>query len=162
LPLYLSFLGAFFVYYYNYLFIKFSYYKVIFNLKFLYYFLIKKWYFDTLYNFYFIYSFIFPISFFTFKDIDRGLVEVFGPLGLVRLFSYLIKRINIFQTGFLFNYIFIIILGILFYLFAAWFIIYKANYFIYIDSRFYFICILVLLFYDNSSSINNKKIMLVS
>lgn len=52
----------------------------------------------------------------TFKVIDRGLVEVFGPLSLVRWVSKSSSVFSFFQTGFLYNYIFIVLLGTIFFL----------------------------------------------
>jgi NADH-ubiquinone oxidoreductase chain 5 len=50
----------------------------------LYFFLVKKWYFDLLYNNIFVFNFLSLCYLLTFKVIDRGLVEIFGPLSLVR------------------------------------------------------------------------------
>lgn len=70
----------------------------------IYIFLNKKWCFDIIY-----YNFITRLSFFlgyevTFKLIDRGIIELFGPLGCVRLFHGLSKRVNNLNTGYIHNY----------------------------------------------------------
>jgi NADH-ubiquinone oxidoreductase chain 5 len=71
----------------------------------------QKWYFDQVYTHYLVnrlLSFSYNI---TFKLLDRGLIELYGPTGLVRVFSNysgVLKRI---QSGYLFNYVFIIVVG---------------------------------------------------
>jgi NADH-ubiquinone oxidoreductase chain 5 len=105
LPLLLTFLGAisaFLVYVY------FS--AVLFkvkNTKFFntsYNFFNRKWYFDRLYNQLFS-QIIFDSSFFFFyKDVDRGLIEQFGPFGLVNLFISLSNNIKTFDKGKFFHY----------------------------------------------------------
>lgn len=74
----------------------------------MYWFLVKRWYFDLIYN-----SFVFILlSFFyriIFKLIDRGLVEWFGPLGVVKLISKFAAIFSTFQIGFIYNYIFVIL-----------------------------------------------------
>lgn len=85
-------------------------------LRSLYFFLIKKWYFDLLYNNIFVFNFLSLCYLLTFKVIDRGLVEVFGPLSLVRWVSKSSSVFSFFQTGFLYNYIFIVLLGTIFFL----------------------------------------------
>jgi NADH-ubiquinone oxidoreductase chain 5 len=50
----------------------------------LYFFLVKKWYFDLLYNNIFVFNFLISCYNLTFKVIDRGLIELFGPLSMVR------------------------------------------------------------------------------
>ena len=76
----------------------------------LYTFLKNKWYFDELYN----YLFVRPIKFlgiFFWKKIDGSIIDRFGPDGI----SFLIKKISIFavrfQSGFIYQYAFIMLLG---------------------------------------------------
>lgn len=76
------------------------------------YFLNKRWYFDQIY-----YAFITkPLLRFgynvSFKIIDRGYIELIGPLGLVRFFNKFTKIINNLQSGMIYHYIFIIIFSI--------------------------------------------------
>jgi NADH-ubiquinone oxidoreductase chain 5 len=85
-------------------------------LRSLYFFLIKKWYFDLIYNNIFVFNFLSLCYSLTFKIIDRGLVEIFGPLSLVRWVSRSSSVFSFFQTGFLYNYIFIVLLGTIFFL----------------------------------------------
>jgi NADH-ubiquinone oxidoreductase chain 5 len=52
----------------------------------------------------------------TFKVIDRGLIEFFGPLSFVRLISKFSTFLSSLQTGFLYNYIFVVLLGLMFFI----------------------------------------------
>lgn len=144
IPFYFSFLGAFFIYFNNYLFIEFSYYKILLSFKFLYTFFIKKWYFDIIYNHFFIKKFL-NLGFFTFKQIDRGFIEILGPLGAVRVNSMLSLFITKISNGLLYHSLFLIIIFIiLFVLFLSFghiFILY-----IY-DLRFLFLFFFILLFF---------------
>ena len=73
-------------------------------------FLLNKWYFDELYEFLFIRSSK-KIGLFFWKIIDIRIIDRFGPDGI----SLLIKNISIkaskFQTGFIFQYAFMMLLG---------------------------------------------------
>jgi hypothetical protein len=52
-----------------------------------------------------------------FKLIDRGIIEYIGPLNIVRLFNNLSYIFSNIQTGYIYQYFFIILLGIIFLLF---------------------------------------------
>ncbi len=73
-------------------------------------FLKNKWYFDELYNFIFVKPSKF-IGYFFWKKIDDAIINKFGPDGI----SYLIKLFSLkavkFQTGFIYQYAFIMLLG---------------------------------------------------
>lgn len=67
--------------------------------KKLYNFFNKKWFFDKVYNEY-ISQFFFTISYtITYKIIDRGIIEVFGPMGLSSLITKKASYISKLQTG---------------------------------------------------------------
>jgi NADH-ubiquinone oxidoreductase chain 5 len=85
-------------------------------MRYTYFFLAKKWYFDLLYNNIFVFNLLSSFYLLTFKVIDRGLIEFFGPLSFVRLINGLSSVFSSFQTGFLYNYIFIVLLGIIFFI----------------------------------------------
>lgn len=152
LPLFFSFIGSFFIYYNNYLYIKYNYYNISLKFKQIYIFLIKKWYFDIIYNKFVVYNLL-SLGFITLKDIDRGIIEFLGPLGIVRLLNLLIKRISIIQNGLISNYVFFIIIGSTFFLTFIFLISYF--YIIFLDIRFYFILILLISLILNNF-INNK------
>jgi NADH-ubiquinone oxidoreductase chain 5 len=150
LPLFFSFFGSFFIYYNNYLFLSFNYYKISLNLKKYYSFLIKKWYFDIIYNHFIVYKILF-LGYFTFKNIDRGIIEIAGPLGFIRLFYLLINKINFIQSSYIYNYIFIMVIGITFFLIYIAFI--HLNFFYYFDIRFYLFFLLIIIYFKDKMSI---------
>ena len=73
-------------------------------------FLINKWYFDELYNVLFI-KFSKKLGIFFWKAVDVKIIDKFGPDGV----SLLIKKLSIkaskFQSGFIYQYAFMILLG---------------------------------------------------
>jgi NADH-ubiquinone oxidoreductase chain 5 len=118
LPMFISFFGiflCFIIYIYN--FNKY-FYKLFINsknIRFFYFFFNKRWFFDLIYNF-FIGKFFFKISLNIFLiKLDRGFLEIIGPLGLTRL-NYLISYIylKLFQQG---NLKFYLKLYLIFFLF---------------------------------------------
>lgn len=151
LPLYFSFLGSFFIIYNNYLLLNFNYYKIMLIFKNYYIFLIKKWYFDIIYNKFIILN-VLSLGFFTFKTIDRGIVEIYGPLGLVKLFNILMQKFNNLQTGFIHHYVFVMVNSITFFLGGLFFL----NLIVYFqfDLRFFILNIFIILFV-----LNNKNIL---
>ena len=77
----------------------------------LYKFFVKKWFFDLIY-FFFIVKPILSCGYnITFKLIDRGLIEIFGPLGLTRFINDIANLSIKNQTGYIFNYAFMMLLG---------------------------------------------------
>lgn len=76
----------------------------------IYRFLSKKWYVDLIYNQYMARFYFFISYHITFKWIDRGLVEFFGPLGIVRTSDKIAINVSKLHSGFLYQYIFLSIL----------------------------------------------------
>ncbi len=76
----------------------------------LYNFLINKWYFDELYNFIFIKSSK-KIGLFFWKIIDLKIIDRFGPDGVASLFKDLSIKASKFQSGFIYQYAFMILIG---------------------------------------------------
>jgi proton-translocating NADH-quinone oxidoreductase chain L len=80
------------------------------------YFLNKKWYFDTIYNKFVSNKFYEFSRLNMFKQLDRGFVETFGSYGFGKLSAILFSNtINNFQSGYLFNYVQLLVLGLLAY-----------------------------------------------
>ena len=50
-----------------------------------------------------------------FRVLDKGFIELIGPLGVMKSFTYISKRLSLFQTGLIYHYTFIVVLGILGY-----------------------------------------------
>ena len=150
LPVILSILGAttsFFLYTFSSkLLFQF---KISFLGKKIYNFLNKKWFFDKVYNEYigqFFFKFGYNISY---KIIDRGIFEIFGPMGLSRSIlkkSFLISGL---QTGYLYHITLIMLIGSALLLgfrqfwvilgdlfdFRIFIIIFLLNFFLYYTSR---------------------------
>lgn len=72
----------------------------------------KKWYFDQVYNTYVVYPFLRFGHDYTFKMLDRGIIELFGPTGLVRFWLNAIRVSLVWQSGYVFNYVFSMVVGL--------------------------------------------------
>ena len=90
--------------------------KLLFKLKISYFgkkiynFLNKKWFFDKVYN-EIVGQFFFKFGYNTsYKIIDRGMFEIFGPLGLSTAISHKSRLISGIQSGFIYHYTFSILL----------------------------------------------------
>ena len=79
------------------------------NLPF-YNFLKNKWYFDELYDFIFVKTFK-NLGLFFWKKIDVRFIDRFGPDGISNLIKYLSKRAVKFQSGFIYQYAFVMLIG---------------------------------------------------
>lgn len=97
--------------------------KTLFSLKFLtlgkklYIFLNKKWYFDKIYNEFFS-SFFFKFGYsVSYKFIDRGIFEIFGPTGFSLLILNFSLWVHKFQTNFLYHLVLTIFFSTLFLFF---------------------------------------------
>jgi proton-translocating NADH-quinone oxidoreductase chain L len=115
LPVLFSIFGlclAFILYHFNF---KFFYqFKISKFGLFFYNFLNKKWFFDKIY-YEFINQKILNISYnITYKLIDKGFIEFFGPYGLLYLFSNWSKKITYLQTGYIYHYSLLIFLSVIF------------------------------------------------
>ena len=72
----------------------------------------KKWFFDKVYNEY-VGQFFFTSSYtVTYKIIDRGIIEVFGPMGLSSIITKKASYISKLQTGYLYHYTFLMLSGL--------------------------------------------------
>jgi len=72
----------------------------------------KKWFFDKVYNEY-VSQFFFTSSYtVTYKIIDRGIIEVFGPMGLSSIITKKASYISKLQTGYLYHYTFFMLSGL--------------------------------------------------
>lgn len=115
LPVIFSMFGlllAFVLYQFNF---KFFYELKTSNIGLYFYnFLNKKWYFDKVY-YELINQNLLKISYnVTYKLVDKGIIEFFGPYGLLFIFSNWSNKIIRIQTGFIFHYSLLIFLGLIF------------------------------------------------
>jgi len=116
-PLIFTLGGIFFALYIYFFGLEF-YYIIKQNkiFKLFYIFLNRKWYFDKIYMSA-IGTFMIQISYiFSYKDIDRGLLEKVGPFGIINAIqtnSIIFRKI---QTGYIYHYLFLFVLLILFFI----------------------------------------------
>ena len=88
----------------------------------------------------------------TFKLLDKGLLEVFGPYALVEAFSYYSIRISGLTSGYIFHYSFLIILGVSSLFILNLFILETLNFEFFFVECFFFL-IFLLNFKHNSANL---------
>nr|YP_009557773.1 NADH dehydrogenase subunit 5 [Paravannella minima]QBC73412.1 NADH dehydrogenase subunit 5 [Paravannella minima] len=145
LPVIFSILGALFslfIYsFYMRILVKLQLGNTLFSKFFrsIYIFLNQKWYFDQIYYYFVILPSLNFGYYVTFKTLDRGFIEIFGPLGIVRIFNFISEKMNKLHSGFIFHYVFIMMIGICFIL-----VLVQMNFFIFlkVDDIFYFLFVL--------------------
>lgn len=154
IPILFSTLGAFMAYNINFVANPF-----IFALKTstlgnrLYCFLNKRWFFDKLFNDFLVRFFLrfgYEVSF---KVLDKGAIEILGPYGISYTFRKLAKQISKLQSGFVYHYAFVMLIGLTIFItiIGLWdFISF------WVDNRLYFIYIVSFLFihFENDISTN--------
>jgi len=149
IPTFLSFAGAALA-----LIINHYYNKELYNFTtsnfglIMYAFLNKKWYFDKVYNEYINKKLLLFGYFVSFKGIDKGIVEMFGPYGIATTFSSLAKRFSKIQTGFIYHYAFVMLIGII-VLVTTLTLWDNLQSYVFFDNRLLFILLIVLIFSYN-------------
>ena len=112
LPVFLSCLGVFFsILLYTFASNTLFKWKITLIGRKIYNFLNKKWFFDKVYNEYigqFFFSFGYNISY---KIIDRGIIEIFGPMGLSSVILKSAKTLVNLQSSYIYHYTLLILLG---------------------------------------------------
>ena len=95
-----------------YLFVKNKYFtnNIVEGNKPLYIFLKNKWYFDELYDFLFVQT-LKKIGYFLWKKIDVFIIDRFGPDGIANLIKILASKAVKFQSGFIYQYAFVMLVG---------------------------------------------------
>ena len=76
----------------------------------LYNFLVNKWYFDKLYNFIFVEP-VKKIGLFFWKKGDIDTIDRYGPDGLSKLIKIISDKAVNFQSGYLYHYAFVMLVG---------------------------------------------------
>lgn len=114
MPLFFSFFGCLL----SFIIYKFSFFTSILiyrfsSLNWLYSFFNRKWYFDNVYNDFLMNSVVKSGYSVFVKSIDKGLLEFLGPLGLSVFFKDLSLKISNFQTGLIYHYAFMLLVGLL-------------------------------------------------
>jgi NADH-ubiquinone oxidoreductase chain 5 len=113
--------------------------------KALYLFFNKRWFFDKIYNDYLVskgLAFGYEISF---KTLDKGIIEILGPLGISNTFQKLSQQISKIQTGFVYHYALSMLIGLT--LFIALIGLWDFLSF-WVDNRLYFIQFISFIFYN--------------
>ena len=81
----------------------------------------NKWYIDELYNNIFTRPFFYLASFF-WKKGDRQFIDEYGPNGVSRLINFFSRGLSLFQSGYLYHYVFVMLGGLV--LILTWFVYY--------------------------------------
>ena len=107
LPLVLTFIGVFGAYaLYTYKLSNYLLTKQNCSINNMFTFFNKKWYFDRIYNQIIGQNVLNSGHFFLYQSIDRGLIENFGPYGIVNFVKYSLENIKKYQSGFVLDYFF--------------------------------------------------------
>lgn len=141
LPLILTLSGTFLAYL-IYSFGLGSYFEVkkTYLFKTFYNFLSRKWYFDRLYN-QIIGQNILSLGYsYSYKDIDRGIIEALGPSGIINSIREIFIFVKMYQTGNVFHYLFIFLISTLLIIFSS---ILITTFW----SKSFFLCIIFFLLY---------------
>lgn len=77
----------------------------------LYKFLLNKWYFDEMYDFIFVRGLQNLGNFLSIK-VDKGVIDRFGPDGIASLVLRVTNRVSKFQSGLLYHYAFVMLIGV--------------------------------------------------
>jgi NADH-ubiquinone oxidoreductase chain 5 len=86
--------------------------KMSFTGRKIYNFLSKKWFFDKVFSEYITQSVLLFGYHISYKALDRGIIEILGPMGLSNLISKKSFYLQRLQTGFLYHYAFSMLLGV--------------------------------------------------
>jgi proton-translocating NADH-quinone oxidoreductase chain L len=120
LPLLISIFGASFAYFlYSFGLDYFYLIKKTPNFKRFYNFLNRKWYFDRLYNEIIGQSSLNISYHFSYKNLDRGIIEKFGPSGIVSTIISVINTLNNLQSGYIYHYLFLFVFFIIVIIYMA-------------------------------------------
>jgi len=114
LPLIVTLLGifsAYFIYSYELLYFlkikKTKIFKVIYN------FISRKWFFDRINNQFVSQKFLDLSYSLSYKDLDRGLLEILGPVGIIKTLNILNKYIKTYSSGNISHILFLLLLSII-------------------------------------------------
>ena len=105
----------------------------------IYNFLNKKWFFDKVYNEFITQSFLSFSYNVSYKIIDRGIIEVLGPMGISNLVNRQSTNLYKLQTGFLYHYALVILISVTFLIGLTKFL---NDFYVLIDFRLLLVLIL--------------------
>ena len=138
-PVLFSLAGAFLAVLLNYTYSVFLVHLKLSKIGLLLYsFFNQKWFFDQIYNI-FIIKPVFHLSYIIpFRLLDKGFIELIGPLGLVVQLNAISKKVSSFQTGLIYHYTFIILIGVFVYINFIFFFELLCEYFSFEVLNYYF------------------------
>jgi NADH-ubiquinone oxidoreductase chain 5 len=153
LPVIVTCLGSFFAFLSYTFFDNFLFkFKISIIGKKLYNFLNRKWFFDKVFNEYITQNLLKFGYRTTYKIIDRGIIEIFGPLGLSTIISKKANYLYKLQSGFLYHYTLIILISSTVFLGIRQFWLYFSDF---IDYRIFILLFLFISFFvSNKNKIN--------
>jgi hypothetical protein len=111
LPFFVSLFGILFAFYLYH--VKFSTYFLIKKTSaflYVYTFFNKKWFVDRIYNQILGQNFLKFAYQYTYQNVDRGFLEIFGPIGILSLVKKFFFSIKFFQNGLTYSYLSLILI----------------------------------------------------
>jgi NADH-ubiquinone oxidoreductase chain 5 len=152
LPLVFTVSGALLAYLVNYLFTKQVYFFKITPIgNFFYYMFNKRWLFDKVYNDFIAQKALYFGYSISFKTLDKGSFEILGPYGISKTIQQLTKHIRLLQSGLIYHYAVIMLIGLTFFVLIVGLWEYLE---FFIDNRLYFVYIISFLFYNYYSIVS--------
>ena len=118
----------------------------------------KRWFFDKVYNDFIGHrglNFGYQVSF---KSLDKGVFEVIGPQGICLAFSNLARRISKLQSGMIYHYAVVMLIGLILFITAVglWHLLEQ-----FVDNRLYFVFFTSFILY-NTITLHNKASIIIT
>lgn len=79
----------------------------------------KKWFIDRIYNQILVQNFLKFAYKYTYQNVDRGFLEIFGPMGLLVLIKKFFFSIKFFQNGLTYSYLSLMLIFLIFIVFIC-------------------------------------------
>lgn len=150
-PVFISFFGGFFsiILYWNGRFYIFNFFfndlikLYYFSFRVLFIFLNQKWFFDRIYNQYLANNLLVLSYKISWKLIDKGTLEFFGPLGFSKFLTIGSKKLVSYQTGYISNSLFLFFLSVILF-FCLFLCLSNLNLFFYnFDVKIWFFILII-------------------
>ena len=110
-----------------------------------------NWFYDACLNFWVVKSLLAFCNEVTFKLIDKGLLELFGPFALTKSFSYYSERVSQLTSGYIYQYAFLLLLGLAYMLILNFYVIESADFSFFFIEFFYFLFFILNFKFDSKS-----------
>lgn len=117
-PLIFTLFGIFFFFFFNKFFFNYSFYLLLNNFVFnkIYYFFNKSLYFDNILNNYFVILILKFSYLLIYKYVEKGIFELLGPIIIYKIINISNYILKFFNDGLVYNYIFIILWFLIFFI----------------------------------------------